>query len=250
MIGNRESKNQNGFTLMELIVVLALFSVMGLIIIDVFLLSMRSQRQASARQTILVNLRYAVETISRQIRTSELDYSYEYDLDNDDGIQGSEQELHLKDAQGNIYAYYLSDETLKISINGQTADLTNPQEIKVISLVFFIDPPINPFFEERCNGGLMPTGCQPAALVSCSINEPGNQFKAGFCICQKDSDCLTGRCDYVEWGDPEQAPGICLPFDKQPRVTFVLGLESVAAKEVERKRIYLQTTAASRIYKR
>jgi len=247
--GNKKARRQAGFTLMELVVVLALFSIVGLVIIDVFLLSMRSQRQVSARQETLADLRYIVETISQKIKSAEIDYSHSYNLDGDEGIDGSEEELHLVDMDGNSFSYYVSSEKVKFLVNGQESDLTNPEEVEVVSFNFFISPKTSPFLDERCNDALLPSGCQPAASF-CTVNEPDNEFKAGFCVCEQDLDCLTQHCNKEEWEPDNPDVGICLPFDIQPRVTFVLGLESVAKREQERKRIYLQTTVSSRVYKR
>jgi len=226
-----------GFTLIELLVVLGVFSVFVLIITNIFILALSSQRQTAARDQVLSNLRYITESISQRVRTSEINYDY-YNNRAQSGIQYPETELALKDQDGNDIRYYAKAGELKMSVNGQEASFTNSWEVKIIKVVFYVNPPTNPFVEEKCNGALMPTGCQPSA--TCTLNE--GQFKTGYCSCQSNSDCATKNCDSGE--------GVCLPLNIQPRVTIDLAFQSVGVKAEEQKTIYLQTTVSSRIYKR
>lgn len=253
MSGNSQ-KNQ-GFTLIEILVVLGIFSVLMVVIVNVFLLSLNSQRQSSLRQQTLANLRYVSETIVRKIRTSEIDYSYVYDGDGQQGISSYEQELSLIDQDGNNYIFYLDNGTreVKVLVNGQESAMTDGEEMAVVSLRFYIDPVTNPFAEEKCNDSLKPAanGCLNNT-ISCTVND--NSGLTGFCICNPDADvlsaCGTKRCDDAAYGGADDNLGLCLPFNVQPRVTMVLGFESVGGKPEDQKRIYLQTTTSSRVYKR
>lgn len=244
--------NRKGFTVIEMLVVLGLFALLGVVIVNVYLLALSAQRQTAARQQVTSSIRYAVESIARQIRVGEIDYkpgTDDYKLayldDQDPGIQGSEEELHLKDANGNMYGYFVDGGVLKFSYNGATAsDLTNPAEVKVVDLLFYIDPSTDPFVEERCNDALPLTGCYLNSPVPpvCTVNDNGTTERLGFCGCSDDSQCASQHCDATE--------GICLPFDNQPRVTMVIGFESTAIRDIEIKRVYLQTTVSSRTYRR
>ncbi|NUM25519.1 MAG: type II secretion system protein [Candidatus Buchananbacteria bacterium] len=251
MSGNKQ-KNQ-GFTLIEMLVVLGIFSILMVVIVNVFLLALNSQRQSSLRQQTLANLRYVAETIVRKIRTSEIDYSYVYDGDGETGIAGFEQELSLIDQDGNNYIFYLSGGEVKLLANGQESAMTDVNEVKIVSLRFYIDPVTNPFAEERCNDSLKPAanGCLNNT-ISCTVND--NSGLTGFCICNPDADvlssCGTQSCDDAALGGADDNLGLCLPFDVQPRVTMVLGFESVGGKPEDQKRIFLQTTTSSRVYKR
>jgi len=246
MIGNN-LKRKKGFTLIEILVVLALFTVLGMVIMDVFLLSLRSQRQVSARQKSLVSLRYVMETISRQIRTSQI---YYYDPDDEAsprydnggtgqlGIDNPEPELYLINQDGNEIAYYQEGGVIKMSINGQESVLTDLDELVIVKFLFYIEPVTDPFADERCNGPEGNNGC--LNNLACTLDDDSGSF--GFCLCSADSECRTLHCDFEE--------GVCLPFDQQPKVTVILGFQSKAVKAEEQKTIYLQTTASSRVYKR
>lgn len=249
----RQTKGGGGFSLIEILVVLGIFSVLAIVIVNVFLLALRSQRQASFRQETVANLRYVTETMVRQIRNSEIDFGSPGDgkYDNDilldggkAGIVGSESELYLVDQENNTLAYYLQGGELKIQINGQVASLTDLNDIQVIKLLFFISPVADPFSEERCNQDSGPTGCSiPSVDVGgCTINDPTG-FPVGFCRCDTSDDCLkTQYCDSTQ--------NLCLPFNQQPRVTIVLGFRSTGTRVEEQKTVYLQTTVSGRVYKR
>lgn len=239
MIG---SSKKLGFTLIELVVVLGVFSIVGLAIINVYLLSINAQRQASFSLNVLTDLRYITESIARQVRVSEIDFGtkIDYDLDGTSGINGAEQELFLIDQDGNTYYYFKSGQELFLSLNkGQSLPLNNVNDAVVTSLEFYISPKTDPFFDERCS---VDTDCVISNPGTCSVNEPNSDFKVGFCGCTQDSECATQNCDIDS--------GLCLPFNKHPEVTIVLGLESVSTKEQEKKEIVLQSTASSRIYRR
>ncbi|MFA6410934.1 MAG: type II secretion system protein [Candidatus Buchananbacteria bacterium] len=261
MNGNKK-KNKSGFTLIEILVVLAIFSILSVVIIDVFLLSLKSQRQTSARQKTLSNLRYVTETIAQKIRTSEIDFSsYQ-----DGIIVNPVEKLALIDAAGNHLVYYKDQDQKGIKFKnestGEEALITSPEEIEVITLAFYINPKTDPFVEERCNEDAdckdPNVGCSVLAKIckggenngkTCSLATecPGGEcfsppYKAGFCKCESDSDCQTGFCQMQEL--------LCVPVDFQPMVTMVLGFQSLGTKIEEQKIIYLQTSVSSRIYKR
>jgi len=252
MIGNNK---KSGFTLLEILVVMGIFLVMTVVVTDIFMMILKSQSQTSIRERTLADLRFITETIARQIRTSEIDYqtnlpfNQRYIGDTDDGIVEWENEIHLIDAASHKISYYLDftgGGILKTKVDGQENQLSDPANYTVTRLLFYIDPPTSPFIEERCNEGLAPNGC--LAGVACTLDDQSGPN--GYCSCQNlsnlpdDSKCATANCMAVG------SNYYCLPFNSQPRVTLIIGFESKGTKASERKTIYLQTTAASRVYKR
>ena len=218
-------------------VVLAIFSILGLVIINVYLLSLRAQRQASYAQQTVSAARTILETIAQQVRTSEIDYSAYGGT-----IAGPQVNLALiKNTQA--LSYLLVNGQIEATLDGQSVPLTRTELFSVDELTFYINPPTNPFDEERCNDGNVligePSGCQLG--VTCTVNDSTN-ILTGFCICSSDSDCQTGICD------PDE--GLCVPVDQQPSVTMVLGVTSVGVLPEDRQTIFLQTTVVSRIYRR
>lgn len=244
-----------GFTLLEILVVMAIFLTLTVVVTDIFMMILKSQNQTSIREKTLSDLRFTMETIARQIRTAEIDYQNQlpansrYIRDSDEGIADWESEIHLIDYNGKKISYYL-DATgggiLKSETDGQIGQLSDPTYYTVTKLFFYIDPPTSPFSEERCNQGQGPNGC--LAGVLCSLNDQSG--KNGYCLCQNlsgapdNSKCATSNCVGINGNY------YCMPHNTQPRVTIVLGFESKGTKASERKTIYLQTTASSRVYKR
>lgn len=249
MIGNNRKINKKsfGFTLMEIVVVMGMFSIFFLIVTDVFMMVLKAQRQTSFRQQDLSELRYVVEVMARQIRNSEIDYSAF--INYPDKITFPTSELHLIDDKGIKYSFNLSSQVIEETVNGQVTPLNDPINIQVNRLSFYIDPPYNPFSSERCNNSLSPTGCF-GGLPICTVND--NSGMTGYCNCVNASNtggdstkCANGNCVEVKTGSY-----LCMPLDRQPRVTILVGFMSKSNKTSEMKTIYLQTTASSRIYKR
>jgi len=242
MTGNNlKMKNKpQGFTLVEILVVVGVFVILTTIVVDVVLLSTKSQRQTAERQKSLTNLRYVTETISRHIKTTDIDYSV---LPAD--LSGAINSLTLTDYQDNSYRYYQQDGVVMLETNGSAVAMTDPESYIVRQLDFYVMPSTNPFAQERCDQALQPSGCLSAA-ISCTVNSvgvPTNQIvPLGYCECSSDNDCATGRC--------HEQDGICVPFDSQPLITMVMTLETVSTKPEERQLITLQTSVSNRVYKR
>ena len=227
MLGDKNKRE--GFTLVEILVVLGLFTLLGVLIINVFLLSLQAQRQASARQEAVSSIRFVLETMAQEIRTSEIAYP----------LDPSNQVLRLRSGA----QYSLNTDKIILNVDGQIAALNDANEVTVIELHFFVDPPSDPFSEERCNTS---ADCFLPTSHNCTINDLTLQkeFKAGFCRCTTDSDC------HPNVGNCNLDAGLCLPFDRQPRVTIVLAFQPVGQTGPESTPVYMQTTVSSRIYKR
>lgn len=218
---------------------MGLFVVLIIVLINIYLLALKAQRQTAARQEVLQSARFVMETISRQVRISEIDYTYPYDGDTDDGIVGSENELALVDPDGNRIVYKLLNSQLVVDVGGIQYALTSVANLDVVNLDFYLKPATDPFKEERCNQALVPTGCLPS--ISCSLNDSQAGY-SGFCVCSGNNGCASGYCD--------SPAGVCLPPNAQPRVTIVLDLQAKPGKPEERKTVFLQTTVSSRVYER
>lgn len=266
MLGDNAMKNTQGFTLLEMLVVTALFITLSIIIVDVFLLSLGAQRQTSERQTSISNARFVMQTLASQIRTSQIDYlAYA-----DSSIPSPADELWLIGSNGLRYRYYISNNALWVATSGLcqndntcssdgascigvgslcstvAAPMVSSAALHVTQLAFTVDPYRSPFVQEQCtfnnDCAVSSTGCSicpERGVGDCPLTEE----RFGFCRCDSDSDCqVTDRCDV--------ASGLCVPFDLQPRVTISLGVESQGDREEEVKVEFLQTTITSRVYQR
>src|SRR3989344_5625707 len=134
-----------GFTLLEILVAIGLFVVLIIVLVNIYLLALRSQRQTAARQETLQSARFVMETLSRQVRISEIDYTYDYDGDADAGINGSESELALVDPDGNSIIYKLVNGQLVVDVESVQYALTNAADLEVINLDFYLERINDPF---------------------------------------------------------------------------------------------------------
>lgn len=229
---------------MEILVVMAIFSILGVVIINVFILALNSQRQVSLKQKSLNSVRSVLEAITRQARTGEFVYQLDYNLDDPDepGIFGWESEVHFIDSQGRALGFYLDQDTKEVMMNidGEESRLSDRREVLVKSLLFYISPVTDPFVQERCNDAVNQENC--LLPNACTVDDEASGSRVGFCGCTDDADCSNRHCDLTE--------RICLPFDQQPLLTIVIGFESSALKLEDRKEIFVQTSVSNRVYKR
>lgn len=98
MIGDnrffRNTKNQTGFTLVEVLVVVAIFSVVVVSVINLFLLGSRAQRRVEGREAVASAARSVIETMARDVRNGGVDYG-RYQSSSIDLTQPTDV-LHLK----------------------------------------------------------------------------------------------------------------------------------------------------------
>ena len=156
MTGNSKQKkpsNQKGFTMMEILVVLAIFSTAVLILSDIFLMTQRVQRKITIIQRAQSDARFAMEAISRETRMGTIDYEYY----GDQVPTGAVEELALIDVDENKIKFYKSEEECPENIPSclifsldigegeiRWASIT-PKEVELIDLKFYITPKQNPF---------------------------------------------------------------------------------------------------------
>jgi len=230
---------------MEMVVVIAIFSVLTLIVLNVFILAMQAQRQTGSRQQVLANLRYVLESMAQKIRTSEIDYGYYEDRASD--LSQPVNSLALIDQAGNNLRYSLENGVIYQAEGGGRFALTEKNQVIVTKFDFYINPTTNPFAEERCNTNQAGevVGCQSAAL-GCTIDDRNPSNLSGYCLCDSAASCQSNNCELNQ----DLGQNLCRPFNFQPRATIVLGFQSVAARAQEIKTLYLQTTVSSRVYKR
>ncbi|MFH0857022.1 MAG: prepilin-type N-terminal cleavage/methylation domain-containing protein [bacterium] len=216
--------NENGFTLMELIVVLGVFTTSALIITEIFIISNKSQRKILEYQRLQSDASYTAEVIARAVRLGSIDYeSYE------DAVNNPADKLFITDAAGRKIVFKkaadqdggcVNDESSPCLISGfdmngdsiiaadEEAAIT-PKGIKIDDLKFFIFPAADPYFNKTC---------------------------------ERDEDCAAGKkqCDLVT--------NLCAVENHQPIVTIVFSVTQ--ASGIEPITITLQTSVSSREYHR
>ncbi len=138
-------KNKKGVTLLELMVAVALFSVIILSATQIFKMVVEGQRSAIAAQNVQENMRYAFEAMSKEIRTATISnhdceslFAPSAEATNKvfnttTNIEGDI--LYFKNKDEICTAYYLLNESIMI-IRGVDTAAISPNEIKISNLEF------------------------------------------------------------------------------------------------------------------
>lgn len=115
MIRLPKSNNQ-GLTLIELMVSLAIFLVVLIVVTSIFLTAIKNQRKAFVTQNLQDNARYIIEVISKEVRMSEIQ-----------SVAGPDKNLFIKNQEGIDIQYQFHPATKTIRRND--GGPSGPQEI-------------------------------------------------------------------------------------------------------------------------
>jgi len=149
--------NNKGFTLIEMLVVLAIFSTFVILAADLFLTINRVQRETRTSERILSESRYILETIARDVRSGRIDYkAYGNPVDPADAIVNPADELfyisrineRIRIKKDTTFCpSSLSSPCVLISRDdGATWASMTPLGVKVNDLKFVIQPEQDPFY--------------------------------------------------------------------------------------------------------
>lgn len=127
-----------GYTLLEMIVAVGIFSIVMLTATGAFLTLVRLDREARLTNDVVTNLSFAVDSMARTIRTGT-----NYDCNPgtagtyDNCISGGSS-LVFTDADGRSVQYGLSGNQVTVRINGGTAIALTDSRINVQGLTFYV----------------------------------------------------------------------------------------------------------------
>lgn len=144
MTGDKNLKK--GFTILELVIVMAIFTVSAVSLGSAFLFTQKTQRGAGAKLTVNSEARFAFEAVAREIRRGTIDYS---------GYGGtispvSQSELKLKDPSNRAIVFKRNSAggigAIQVSVDGGAtwSDLTSGN-VDAQVLNFYIVPSTDPF---------------------------------------------------------------------------------------------------------
>lgn len=145
-----------GFTLMEMIVVLGIFSIVVVTASDIFILSNKAQRKVYGLERIQADARYAMEAVVREVRADNIDLAY-YSA-RATPLATPDSELALIDSSGQALLFSqsvtgqealcpdtASTPCLLIKLGNGTPVSMSPKGVKVRSARFYIAPSLDPF---------------------------------------------------------------------------------------------------------
>jgi len=135
-----------GFTLIETLVAMAIFSTAVMIALAIFINSTTLQQRTLAIQRGQSDARYALELMARKFRLGEIDYEYY-----DGTIISPTTILALRDSNGLPVQFKLESSVIKMCSNfDQDENCTNwvnvtPNNININNLKFYLAPNQSPF---------------------------------------------------------------------------------------------------------
>jgi prepilin-type N-terminal cleavage/methylation domain-containing protein len=112
-----------GFTLIEMIVSIAIFSTVVLVAVGALLSIISANRKANALRVVMENLNFAVESVARDIRTGN-----EYSCGGTGDCSGAHT-LSFLDQDGNSAIYSFSDSSLIRTNDSGSMSITSPAVI-------------------------------------------------------------------------------------------------------------------------
>lgn len=131
-------QSPKGYTLLELIVAVGIFSLIMLAVTSAYLSLIKLDRETRAVNDIINNLSFAVDSMGREMRTgSRYDCSPSSDTDTvlDNCTQGTL--FQFRDSSGRTVRYFLSNGQIIARINGVDAAITDPR-ITITNLLFYV----------------------------------------------------------------------------------------------------------------
>lgn len=248
-------KSGAGFTLIEVVVTLGLFSIASIMAVGLFLVFIQQQRRTLSQQELQNDSRAAIEQISQDLHESLVDFSYYATTfsatsdrlrDSFDGTQdtvsGKNQYLVLRDAQNIQVLYRRSSSKLQrcsaivgvdCGNNANWQDIT-PSTLTVQSFTFFMSPSEDPFTAKSpvscgtVESGFLPANCRWGTTCQ-------NQDGLNTCQLSRGNTCYCSPYKF----------GTVLPL--HPTVTFSIVTQRTAGQQAVTQTF--QSTVATRVFK-
>jgi prepilin-type N-terminal cleavage/methylation domain-containing protein len=143
MDGNKKQKlNNRGFSLLEIVVSLAIFLTVIVIVTSFFEMSIRAQREAISAGNLQESMRYAFEAMSKEIRMAKKDESGACAVA-DKVYKVENSVLSFINQDDKCVQYFLDSSRIKIIRDTIEAYVT-PENIKVNNLSFYLDESLQP----------------------------------------------------------------------------------------------------------
>lgn len=215
-------KKQGGFTLIELVLVTAIFAITIVLAVDIFLVVTKLQRKAVSSQRLQGDARFTMELMAKDVRLGQIDYGFYADLATQCAVANASCAvdfsdtvpiLALRDTQGEQIVY-------------RRTDATTPQQ---------------PNWSLWHGGGTSLEVCIGDCLSTNAIWEE---------ITPEGVHVVSTKF-YIQPGeDPFTPTSGSFTNNRQPLVTIQLGTQGEGSNIEEQGYIFLQTTVSTRIYER
>ncbi|NTV22451.1 MAG: prepilin-type N-terminal cleavage/methylation domain-containing protein [Candidatus Yonathbacteria bacterium] len=171
---NSHTRPQGGFTLVEMIVAVAIFATVVLVAVGALLSIIDANRKANALRVVMENLNFAMESIARDVRTGDT-----YSCSGLGDCSGGDS-LSFKDQDDLPVSYTLSNHVLLRVAGGESIAVTSPS-VYVEDVSFSV------------TGSSSGDGIQPRVLMTIvgyagSFGKNRSSFSLQTTISQRDTD--------------------------------------------------------------
>lgn len=151
MFIGRIKKDNQGMTLIEMIVAISIFTVVVFMVSNIFMTIVAGQRRSIVQQNTQESMRYVFEVFGKEIRQAQrsdkdCDSSA---LNRNYNTNAGNNILYFKNKAGDCVSYFLSDGILMVRRGARIAS-TTPQFLKISGLYFDVtDNTIGQGFEDK-----------------------------------------------------------------------------------------------------
>ena len=141
-------KNQKGYSLLEMVVSVAIFATIFLIVTSIYLSLISAQRSVIATQTIQESMKFVLELAGKELRTAQksdntceaslgftVDAPAKKIFNTHSTLPGLGDIVYFKNKNGECVAYYLENNRFKINRDGNDMFVT-PDELDLSNLRF------------------------------------------------------------------------------------------------------------------
>lgn len=174
------SRGRPGLTLMELLVVMGVFSMTVAMTSAIFIQSNRAQRRVLFQSAAQADLRFVLEAIVREVRGGRIAYGTYAAAG---GVSVPTDHLLIESAGGQALKFYVETspsvcptgipKCLAVDVDGQAQSLTS-SGIILDDATFFVNPQTDPFSLDEASGQYL-ADAQPTVTLALKVHSVGNR---------------------------------------------------------------------------
>lgn len=217
MIDNILKNNKKGFTLVEILIAVSIFTLITMVVSGIYLAFSRAQTNTKASLTLLNDAQYTLEVMSREIRNSSLIFPTIDDTACNSLIDPVDQDFDN--------CIFLERESGQTIVFARYTSLTDADDRRLYYLVLDCDEQYS----------------------SCEVWDD-NPLNYTIFLSRDTNKVEVEELAFII--SPDTNPYIEGGTNQQPRVTIQLKVKSTGERAIERVVHLLQTTVSSRIYRR
>jgi len=156
------SKKNKGFTLIELMVAISIFSVVMVMCMGSILSVLDANHKSATLRSVMDNLNYTLEGMTRSIRFGKNYHcGSSGDVTSPSDCSSGDSSLSIKDSNGSLVTYGLSSNRITRSIDGGANFYLTSPDVTIQSLTFYV---LGSYPFGACNG--VSTDClQPRMVI-------------------------------------------------------------------------------------